>query len=375
MHRRPGFRRRLFCSWTCVLGWISCVPHIEPCMSRAAWAVVQVDQHGDIIRAILGVVPAELPQTAQAAEFAAGLAFSKFADTGSILLSDCSSVVKSFRARLQAKWAKMVHGGSVRAAFQQPKVSANLQVTVKIKAHQDTQAMDPQDPDRTHALGNVRADELANRAISLHPRSDPSTWRNAEFVIEEAMRVGSLLAKASARWPAAGGRRIFSEGATEAKQRAAARRREARQEEAIVQEQRRSACIGSHQWQTWRSTEKCSACLVTRARGALQPCTGGSSKLLKALSTAVASGHQIWVGDHIDPTGAAVPFAACTRCGGWTESGRSGKLAATCAAPRGAGPYALRRLQQGRHPTADSRSADHVISNLAPWVPQRERPE
>ena len=36
----------------------SCVPHIIPELSRAAWAVVQTDDQGRVLKSISGVVPA-----------------------------------------------------------------------------------------------------------------------------------------------------------------------------------------------------------------------------------------------------------------------------------------------------------------------------
>ena len=48
----------------------SCVPHMCPDLSRAAWAAVQpAEEAADgVWRALVGTVPASLPQTAQAAE-------------------------------------------------------------------------------------------------------------------------------------------------------------------------------------------------------------------------------------------------------------------------------------------------------------------
>ena len=49
----------------------SCKPHVFADLSRAAWAAVQIDDQGEITRALTGVVPAHLPQIAQAAEHVA----------------------------------------------------------------------------------------------------------------------------------------------------------------------------------------------------------------------------------------------------------------------------------------------------------------
>ena len=60
-------------------------------LDRASWALVELDLNGNVIAIVRGVVPAEYPQTSQAAEFFAGAYASKFLDRPTMLLDDCAN--------------------------------------------------------------------------------------------------------------------------------------------------------------------------------------------------------------------------------------------------------------------------------------------
>ena len=53
----------------------SCKPHILPELWRAAWAIVTMDQQGNLLLAARGTVPGPLPQTAPVAEACAYIAY------------------------------------------------------------------------------------------------------------------------------------------------------------------------------------------------------------------------------------------------------------------------------------------------------------
>ena len=76
----------------------SCFPH--PCKDlwRAGWSVLEFDERGDILRGIMGNVPAELPQTSVSGEYCAAAAFLEKSRAGAVGHSDCANVVKDWEA-------------------------------------------------------------------------------------------------------------------------------------------------------------------------------------------------------------------------------------------------------------------------------------
>ena len=75
-----------------VFGDGSCLNGPYKSLARAGFAVAQVDSEGQIIRAIFGCVPAHLPQTALAAEYAAYFTFATHSPGGTYI-GDCQEVL------------------------------------------------------------------------------------------------------------------------------------------------------------------------------------------------------------------------------------------------------------------------------------------
>ena len=89
----------------------SCVPHVVPELSRAAWAVVQTDEQGQVLKSISGVVPACLPQTAQAGEYLAMTAAAQHVPVDAEIHSDCKGVVTAcLRGPQQRRLSRRMHG-------------------------------------------------------------------------------------------------------------------------------------------------------------------------------------------------------------------------------------------------------------------------
>ena len=63
-------------------------------LSRAAWAAVEVDEHGVEQARLCGAVPRAMPQTAQSAEYMARCAAVETLDGPSTLTGDCLNVVR-----------------------------------------------------------------------------------------------------------------------------------------------------------------------------------------------------------------------------------------------------------------------------------------
>ena len=346
----------------------SCVPHVEPALARAGWAVVQIDSAGKLVRAVLGPVAAEWPQTAQAAEYAAAQAFATFADPGSFLVSDCLGVVNAVREEVRLLWKRQMHGGTLRTAFSYEAARDGLHAAVKVKAHQSVTA-GPQNCPKWHfAAGNAVADKQANAARALQPPASPTVLATADFQVAEALRVGSIVARATARWPSAGERRQPSQTAVAQREAAAARRAAAKQARRSEEQAQAKANLATHSWQG----QQCAVCHVSRSRGALAACEGRPAALPQLLASAVQLHHKMHIGEAVAPRGARMPIAACLACGGWSQTGRisrRSKLASECSGcATGAGPDVVARLSAGWHPSNRLHN-DVGVVGLLPWRP------
>ena len=264
---------------------------------------------------------------------------------------------------------RKIYGGVIRAAYAAPGASAPLRNCEKVRAHQDRDGglhkiVDP--AEKRRAAGNVAADWEANLARRRHPSSAPAVLRQAEFQIAEAQRVALHLARASARWPAAGSRKVQQrevrarvEEARAQRKRDAAQRREAAR---VV----RAADRTTHQWTCWRGVSRCATCFASAIswRG---PCPGHADCSRTAIAAAMQQKHHLFVADAVDPAGARALLATCMHCGGWSMSGRSSKLAAPCLhAAAGAGPEVIRRIRRGRFPCGDARYRGIALEGLVP---------
>ncbi len=65
-------------------------------VDRASWAVIELDDQGDLVSCMCGVVPADYPQTSQAAEYLAAAYAAQVAAPGATLHDDCANVVRDF---------------------------------------------------------------------------------------------------------------------------------------------------------------------------------------------------------------------------------------------------------------------------------------
>ena len=72
----------------------SCKQTGDPELTRAAWAVVEVDQEGQLVACLEGPVWRGAPQTAQAAEYVACASAIQIIDDDAELYGDCLNVVR-----------------------------------------------------------------------------------------------------------------------------------------------------------------------------------------------------------------------------------------------------------------------------------------
>ncbi len=120
-------------------------------------------------------VPAPLPQTSQAAEFAAIPMLHRFLEQGvrADVATDCRAVVHLCKTALaQALNGRRVYAGIVRPAITCPSWKRQVEVR-KVKAHVKAEGLE-EGPAKEDALGNDLADAEAKRARQLHPQPAPA---------------------------------------------------------------------------------------------------------------------------------------------------------------------------------------------------------
>ena len=347
----------------------SCRPHGCPEASRAAWAAVQIDSAGALVRGLKGTVPAICPQSAQAAEHCAMLAAAKASSKGTAFVGDCQGVISSCEAGLGPWLRRKVYGGVIRCAFVEAEVGDSLRAIVKVAAHQVIESIS--DPVRRYrALGNDAADSLAKSATALHPAAAASDAGRFELASSDALKVAELMAKALARWPSSAGRHEFTADHI-AKRDAAAelrrRRRERNLAERIRAAQSRAA---SHEWGEWGQLQQCRRCFLPRKSGEAFECAGAPLKLFAAASAALQRGHKMYLGVlHRGDGQCPAPFVCCLRCGAWCQTGISLRkhslLSTECKNPRKR-PDSVARVLRGRHPKCAAPYTQFSVETLQP---------
>ena len=242
-----------------------------------------------------------------------------------------------------------------------------------MKAHQDLRELAEGSLALRRACGNEEADEAANRARLLHPAASPGAYAICELNFTDALVMSKLAGRALARWPTALPRVEVSAQHRAAQQTATAARRRRRIAARLERAQAQAECMDSHEWAHWGGIERCNVCLVSRARGGKQCCTGEPTQLWAKAAEAVNLGHQIWVGELVRIRGRdpSIPCLICKGCGGWAQTGQvkaaQGKLGRPCAIARLAtSSGGFGRARRGLHPQAGCPYADIRLADLFP---------
>jgi len=139
----------------------SCTRPLVKACTRAAFAAVEVDDHGAPMAAIMGAVPASLPQSPQAAEYLGFLCAVRCSTRPSSYYGDCLNVVRQSGLDMPARFSKKkCYSGLLR------QVDFSLvDVHYKVKAHVSESAVNGLD--RWKAISNNVADRLAKRAVKV----------------------------------------------------------------------------------------------------------------------------------------------------------------------------------------------------------------
>ncbi len=308
----------------------SCTTHIVPELRRAGLAVSVRSESGTDIMTIDTPLWRELPQTPQAAEYAAYAVATQYLGGPSALYGDCENVVRDAAAGPATQLsARRRYAGIMRYTHSNPEQLRHWKSIHKVKAHLDIDTI--LDPElRGHALGNAAADAAAKSAVARHPAPAPAEVTILETFLTDAAKIVKLLAAALRKWPAET-KRFAPRGGGQARAERP-RRREAQ-----------------HEWVRAENAWRCRTCLRCHLGAKLvgavrfERCSGPRLELQR--QRLADKGHSLCVAQ-----GEGMPVKYCSRCGAWSTR-RAFNLARECPrTPSAAGRQALIRIAKGRHP-------------------------
>ena len=302
-------------------------------MNRASWALVQLDHDGSDCAWVRGVVPACLPQAAQAAEFCAAAYAPKVCAWPSSLHDDCLNVVKEF-SRPRETWGdeRVAYAGCVRHALLSDP-AGNLISVEEVKAHQDVEDIDIAVRESFLAWGNHRADYHAGLAESLHPSANAETSAHVAAELEKVRVVLAVISVVLPLWPFPIARHVRTAAAA-SKDRAPR----------VSFERAHRWFRGPRYWTCWTCRSRTrSSCLPAPRRA--QACPGLSDHL--ARNAEVGMGHVL-----VEFRTASGAFTICSACGRYGSRYARG-LASRCTGLTQTRRSAItwrRVFEKGQHP-------------------------
>ena len=341
----------------------SCTTHPLASCCRAAWAVVRVLPDGMPTARISGAVPADWPQTAQAAEyFAAGVAGQVIASSDTVRC-DCLNVVQHFHAsRARQLSRRRRYAGVVRSARAFDGFQALRQMR-KVAAHVELATC------RTHfeefcAKGNDAADSAAKQALQTHPGQSEAELQQWARDWTDAVATARLIAAVGPRWPAVrppDGRRLACPQRQAQRSQTKKRAEEVRRASAAEREVSR----GTHFWAVTRGVRRCTTCGASFSRrgAAGSTCIGHRGILTDIVKN--PRGHRFWAAEVTRSSEDPSVVLLCSGCGAWAETGNSRALSRECTnSPSPSAKQVLRRVRMGKHPKCGA--AGGSLSELRP---------
>ncbi len=309
----------------------SCTSHVITELKRASTAMVAMGEDGSARWRVRMPVPTPMPQTSQAAEYAAlPLVQAYAANTNDAfnVASDCRNVVNSCNENpMRAVAATRTYGGIMKPILADTSWRANVTVR-KVPAHVCPEGLPP-GQSRTDAVGNQLADEAAKSALALHPAADPATQQEVEAMIKRSKLVVRTIAAVLPIFPPM----------------PAAQRMQRRP---VAREGAAIAGDGGHSWKYSSGYWRCEVCWLMTLRQDLdaatvhRKCQGPKAELEAA--AIVRRGHRL---GHID---GHMPVLFCVACGSYSAR-RAYGLGAECrGVPTKAGAQALSRIKRGLQP-------------------------
>ena len=308
----------------------SCLKHHLPEGTRAAWAIVTIDNEGELFAVLSGPVWCSLVQSSPAGEHAAAAALSQVVAGETTLLSDNMGVVKTAaQPSALALSHHRFHAGITKMARQQVGHSLVNKV-LWVKAHRCGTAFVEKTEDWFDLRGNHFADVEAKKARDKHPSFKVPA--DVERDYELSKKVCLAAARILPHLPSL--RSSFGRGKLERRASLLPRLHPAEE-------------ISAHNWFRYEGLWRCSACLAHThshtSKVALGRCFGMSCAVKGALSK--ARGHVVYVFD-------ASPLfvVACKRCGIFGTR-KFANFEAKCKGSRTiAGDKTWQQLQKGKHP-------------------------
>ena len=148
----------------------SCLWPKHPELARAGFSVVQVDDAGEVIKAVYGALGRSYPQSPLAAEYA-GMSVAHDNSAQCDLVMDCAAVIslwrRGFGAAMQSGTAFDHWWKEVAARHRDP--GDRIKAIHKVKAHQSIGCVPDNPVDIRRFYGNDHADRLAKLGADLQP--------------------------------------------------------------------------------------------------------------------------------------------------------------------------------------------------------------
>ena len=169
-------------------------------ISRAAWALVDLERNSSTPRAVLkGPCSQELKQSPCIAECCAYAAACELAGRGggSHLVVDSEPLVDLHEHPAAAVKASFVGGGIMGSALLEP-AHAKIQAVTWVRPHQSLAQVSG--GETFFVLGNQLADTAAKQAAALQPAWFESTWQEAEDYVQRFVDLCMLVARSLALW-------------------------------------------------------------------------------------------------------------------------------------------------------------------------------
>ncbi len=309
----------------------SCSTSVFRGLQRAALALVQLGDDALPIKTVSVPVWCTLPQSSQAAEYAAFAALPQVLDAEAVAYGDCQGVLDRAALDPERRFeGRRKYSGVLRSMLKYPTGTSCIKQAVKVKAHQCIEGI-TDDHERWKAKGNKLADEAAKAARARHPQPTKEAEAQIAFWEKRARHVVEAVATAMALFSPLGGKLV--------------RRRDAATTAAGPA---RAPAAPKHDWEYTAGRWRCSSCWTyvagngavppARRREACQP-----SRDSDRLRQFESRGHTML------RTEGDLPIMFCVRCGSWT-SRRANRLAKPCEPPTAAGKMALKRISEGLHP-------------------------
>ena len=331
-------------------------PHPVRDLARAGWAAVALDPLGNVLTVVSGAVPAPLPQTPQAAEYAAITYIAPIMQGEINIFPDCMNVVRDFnRPFTEQTNGKRRYAGLLKGA-QQHEAWVEAAEAKWQKAHLNLNSLRGEEYRR--AKGNDEADKAAKLAAKgLHAHFGDDVDESARKLDKQATATCRVAAAVLRLFPGMHER--------------AGRPPPPHKEVALRPK-------GGHEWGNFMGGLRCTKCWMTagaRDRGFNRdsaPCKG----IPPAMSRVALNdkGHHLVLLRYLRGQGATSnepAFVICAACGSYAAK-CTRKLAQQCpgAKESGRGLYNLRRVAGGRHPRRDTKVDGGQLAQLA-WVSLR----